>query len=270
MAGRRSRFLAACFVAGCAFLHLPILWVILHSFNESRLVTVWAGFSLRWWRELPRNEAMLDAAWLSVQIAAVNACVAAILGTMLAFALVRGGRFRGRSLLEAMAAAPLAMPEIVLGASLLLLFVAAERVLGWPARGFSTVAAAHITLSLAYVAVVVRARLLDVDRSLEEAAQDLGAKPAAVFFSVTLPLIAPAVLAGWLLAFTLSLDDLVLTQFVAGPATQTLPMQIYASVRLGVSPQVNVLATVLILAVAAALAVSGLALRRRGGGSRRR
>ena len=248
---------------GYAFLYLPVLLLIIYSFNESRLVTVWAGFSTKWYGELLRNQQLLDAAWLSVRIAAVNASIALVLGTLAANALVRHGRFRGRMGFELLLTAPLVMPDVIIGLSLLLLFVALQQSLGWPpGRGFTTISIAHITFSMAYVAVIVRARLARMDRSLEEAAMDLGARPLKVYLSITLPLIAPALLAGWLLAFTLSLDDLVIASFVSGPGSTTLPMLVYASVRMGVSPQINALATIIVALVSLAVVIAGLTMRR--------
>ncbi len=249
---------------GYAFLYVPVLLLVVYSFNESRLVTVWSGFSTKWYGELLRNRQLLDAAWLSVRIAAVNATFAVILGTLAANALVRHGRFRGRAGFELLLTAPLVMPDVIIGLSLLLLFVAMQQTIGWPSgRGFTTITIAHITFSMAYVAVVVRARLAQMDRSLEEAAMDLGARPLTVYLSITLPLIAPALLSGWLLAFTLSLDDLVIASFVAGPGSTTLPMVVYASVRMGVSPQINALATIIVALVSLAVIVAGISLRGR-------
>jgi putrescine transport system permease protein len=261
MGRARLRLLFGVLAFGYAFLYLPILSVIVYSFNESRLVTVWAGFSLRWWRAVLDNEVLLEAAWLSLRIAFVNACAATVLGTIAGFALARRPRFGGRTLFATLVAAPMVMPEVVMGIAMLLLFVGLERLTGWPERGFLTIVIAHVTFSLAFVAVIVQSRLRDFDRSLEEAAMDLGARPIRVFFSITLPLILPAVVAGWLLAFTLSVDDLILTQFVAGPSSETLPMQIYSSIRLGVNPQINVLATVLVLLVTAVVGTAALLLR---------
>lgn len=247
---------------GLAFLYIPVLLVIVYSFNASREVTVWAGFSTRWYAELMHNRQLLDAAWLSVRIAATNASFAVILGTLAANALVRHGRFRGRTGFQLLLTAPLVMPEVITGLSLLLLFVAMEATIGWPdGRGFTTLTIAHITFSTAYVAVVVRSRLAQMDRSLEEAAMDLGARPLRVYLSITLPLIAPALLSGWLLAFTLSLDDLVISSFVAGPGSTTLPMVIYSSVRRGVSPQINALATLVVLIVSVAVIIAAFSLR---------
>jgi len=249
---------------GYAFLYVPVLSLIVFSFNESRLVTVWSGFSVKWYRELLHNRQLLEAAWLSVRIAATNATFAVILGTLAANALTRHGRFRGRTGLELLLTAPLVMPDVIIGLSLLLLFVAMQQAVGWPGgRGFTTVTIAHITFSLAYVAVVVRARLAQLDPSLEQAAMDLGARPLSVYRQITLPLIAPALLSGWLLAFTLSLDDLVIASFVSGPGSTTLPMVVYASVRMGVSPEINALATLIVLFVAIAVGVASLSF---GGG----
>jgi len=254
---------------GYAFLYVPVLLLIIYSFNESRLVTVWSGFSTKWYGELIHNRQLLDAAWLSVRIATVNATFAVVLGTLAANALVRHGRFRGRTGFELLLTAPLVMPDVIIGLSLLLLFVAMEQVIGWPAgRGFTTIAIAHITFSMAYVAVVVRSRLGQMDRSLEEAAMDLGARPFGVYLRITLPLIAPALISGWLLAFTLSLDDLVIASFVAGPGSTTLPMVIYSSVRMGVSPQINALATIIVAVVSLAVVIAGISLRRRPAGGR--
>jgi putrescine transport system permease protein len=248
---RRSRLVTALMVGGFLFLYLPIVLLVVFSFNESRLVTVWGGFSTRWYGELFRNEQILGAAWLSFKIAAMNATGATVLGTLAGLALARFGRFRGRPLLTGLATAPLVMPEVITGLSLLLLFVAMEQLIGWPAgRGITTITIAHMTFSMAYVTVVVQSRLATLDESLEEAAMDLGGRPAKVFFLITLPIILPAVLAGWLLAFTLSWDDLVITSFVTGPGSSTLPIVIFSKVRLGVSPDINALATLLIVAVA--------------------
>jgi putrescine transport system permease protein len=256
--GRRSRFVTSMMVAGFLFLYLPIVLMIVFSFNESRLVTVWAGFSTKWYGELFRNEQILGAAWLSFKIAAMNATGATILGTLTGLALARFGQFRGRPLLTVLATAPLVMPEVITGLSLLLLFVAMEQLIGWPeGRGITTITIAHMTFSMAYVTVIVQSRLSTLDESLEEAAMDLGARPAKVFFLITLPIIIPAILAGWLLAFTLSWDDLVITSFVTGPGSSTLPIVIFSKVRLGVSPDINALATILVLIVAIGTAAFG-------------
>lgn len=259
----RARFAFGVLAFGYAFLYLPIALVIVYSFNESRLVTVWSGFSFKWWQALFANEAMLQAAWLSLRIAFVSATLAAVIGLAAGYALVRARRFPGRTLFGSLVVAPMVMPEVVMGISMLLLFVGAERLAGGPDRGFLTIAIAHITFSIAFVAIVVQARLSDFDRSLEEAAMDLGATPWVTFRTITLPLLLPAVGSGWLLAFTLSLDDLILTQFVAGAQSQTLPMRVYSSVRLGVDPQINVLATVVVMVAACALILSGWLTRRK-------
>jgi len=261
----KSRFplLMTILVFGYAFLYGPILSLIIYSFNESRLVTVWGGWSTKWYGELLQNQAILDAAGLSLKIAAVSATFAMILGTLAALALVRFKRFKGRNVLGVMVAAPLVMPEVILGLSLLLLFVAMDDLMGWPSgRGQTTIILAHMTFAMAYVAVVVRSRIAHLDQSLEEAAMDLGAKPIKVFFTITLPIIAPALAAGWLLAFTLSLDDLVVASFVSGPGATTLPMVVYSSVRLGVSPQINALATLIVVFVGIAVAIAGYVMYR--------
>ena len=235
---------------GFGFLYVPILILVIYSFNESKLVTVWGGFSTRWYVELFQDTQILDAAKLSLQIAASSATIALILGVAAAMTLVRFRWFRGRTWLAGMVAAPLVMPEVITGLSLLLLFVALDNWLGWPSgRGVTTIVLAHATFGMAFVAVIVQARLRDMDRTLEEAAMDLGARPATVFLTVTLPTIAPALVAAWLLAFTLSLDDLVIASFVSGPGSSTLPMVVFSKVRLGISPDINALATLMILVV---------------------
>ncbi|MBN9491431.1 MAG: ABC transporter permease subunit [Alphaproteobacteria bacterium] len=258
----RARFPLAVLCFGYAFLYVPIALVIAYSFNASQLVTVWAGFSLQWWRALLHNEAMLSAAWLSLRIALVSATLSALLGLAAGYVLARVARFPGRLLFGGLVIAPMVMPEVVMGISMLLLFVGSQQFLGGPDRGFITIVIAHTTFSLSFVAIVVQARLTDFDRSLEEAAMDLGATPWTTFLTVTLPLIAPAIGSGWLLAFTLSIDDLIMTQFVAGAATQTLPMRVYSSVRLGVDPQINVLATIIVAVAAVALMISARLTRR--------
>jgi putrescine transport system permease protein len=265
---RRSAILVPSMLAfGFAFLYLPILSMIGFSFNASRLVTVWDAVhspTLKWYVALFQNHQIIDAAWLSVRIAVMNACGAVVLGTMAGFALVRFGQFRGRGLLSTLITAPLVLPEIITGLSLLLLFVSMEQLIGWPGRrGIATITIAHISFSIAYVAVIVQARLIGFDESLEEAALDLGARPAQVFRRITLPLISPALVSGWLLSFTLSWDDVVISQFVAGPGSSTLPMVIFSKVRLGVSPDVNALATLMVLLVAIGVVVSSLLLQRR-------
>lgn len=263
MIRHRPIFVPTMLILGFLFLYIPILSLIVFSFNESRLVTVWGGFSTKWYAALFQNEQVLGAAWLSFKIAAMNATGATILGTLAGLALARFGRFRGRPLLTGIATAPLVMPEVITGLSLLLMFVAMEQAFGWPAgRGITTITIAHMTFSMAYVTVVVQSRLSTLDESLEEAAMDLGARPAKVFFLITLPIILPAILAGWLLAFTLSWDDLVITSFVTGPGSSTLPVVIFSKVRLGVSPDINALATILVLIVAVGIAIAGIYMQR--------
>lgn len=258
MSRRLSPFLAAMLALGFAFLYGPIVSVIVYSFNASRLVTVWAGFSTRWYGALMANDQIKDAALTSLEIALIAATGALVLGTLAGFALARYRRFVGRTLFGALITGPLVMPDVIVGLSLLLLFVALEQATGWPhGRGVPTIVMAHVTMGMAYVSVVVEARLAAFDRSLEEAALDLGAKPWKVFAAITLPLIAPALVAGWLLAFTLSLDDLVVASFTTGPSATTLPMVIFSSVRLGLSPQINALATILLVVVAAAVLIAG-------------
>ena len=248
---------------GFVFLYVPILSMVFFSFNSSKLVTVWAGFSTKWYVELFHDSQMLNAAKLSIKIASLNATGAVILGTVAGLVLARFGRFKGRTLLSGMTTAPLVMPEVITGLSLLLLFVAMEQIFHWPeGRGITTIVIAHITFSMAYVTVVVQSRLSTLDESLEEAAMDLGAKPAKVFFLITLPIIMPAILAGWLLAFTLSWDDLVITSFVNGPGSSTLPVLIFSKVRLGVSPDINALATILVLIVAIGIVTAGILMQR--------
>ena len=260
---QRSTFVLLALGFGFAFLYLPIALVVAYSFNDSRLVTVWGGFSLRWYGVLFRSGDVLDAALLSLRIAAVSATVASVLGTLAGYALARMGRFRGRLLFTALVSAPLVLPEVITGLSLLLLFVSLQQAVGWPsARGAATIAIGHITFSTAYVAVIVRSRLANVDTSLEEAAMDLGGRPLRVLFDVTLPLAAPAIVSAWLLAFTLSLDDLVIASFVSGPGATTLPMLIFSKVRLGVTPDVNALAAIAIALVGIGVAVAGWILRR--------
>jgi putrescine transport system permease protein len=254
---RRSYFVLSALAFGYAFLYVPLVSVIIYSFNDSRLATVWGGFSTRWYGELLRNEEVLDAAALSLQVAFSTATLATILGTMAGMALARFGRFRGRTVFTGMITSPLVMPEVITGLSLLLLFVSLQQLIGWPAqRGFSTITIAHTTFAMAYVTVVVQSRLVGMDESLEEAAMDLGGRPLRVVFDITLPLIAPAMVAGWLLAFTLSLDDLVIASFVSGPGGSTLPMVIFSKVKLGVTPDINALATVIIAVVSLGVLVA--------------
>ena len=264
---RRPLLLPALLGLGYTFLYLPIAVLVVYSFNASRLVTVWGGLSTKWYLELAHDQRFLDAGWLSLRVAVASATGALVIGTLAAVALVRFGRFRGRPLFSALVAAPLVMPEVIMGLALLLTFVALEQAFGWPAgRGFLTVVIAHTTLATAYVTVVVRSRLAQMDRSLEEAAMDLGARPVKVFAVITLPLIAPALAGGWLLAFTLSLDDVVVSQFVTGPGTTTLPIAVFSSVRLGVSPEINALGTLIVAAVAVIILAAARLLGRKKGG----
>lgn len=238
---RFSAFNAVSLTLGFAFLYIPMMILVIYSFNASKLVTVWAGFSTKWYGELMQNEAFLDAAWVTIKVAVVSSTLATLLGTMAAYVLVRAGRFSGRTLFSGMIYAPLVMPEVITGLSLLLLFIG----IGLD-RGVFTIVLAHTTFAMCYVSVVVSSRLVSFDRSLEEAALDLGATPFDAFRLVTLPIIAPAVISGWLLAFTLSLDDLVIASFTAGPSATTLPIKIFSAVRLGVSPEINALSTIMI------------------------
>jgi putrescine transport system permease protein len=255
MASRRlSRFNIASLTLGLAFLYLPIVILVIYSFNASRLVTVWGGWSLRWYHEFFNDEAMIEAAWMSVRVAAASATAATLLGTLAAVALSRGEGFRGRTLFSGMLYAPLVMPEVITGLSLLLLFVALNA-----ERGFWTVVVAHTTLTMCFVAVVVQARLGSLDRSLEEAAMDLGCDPVRAFLMVTLPLIVPSIAAGWMLAFTLSLDDLVIASFTTGPGSATLPIRIYSEVRLGVKPEINAICTLVIALIGVVIIVASLA-----------
>ena len=263
----RGVFSRSALVLGLVFLYVPILSMIVYSFNNSRLVTVWDAAhspTLKWYGVLLSDGEVLDAAWLSLRVAVCAATASTILGTLAGMALARFGAFRGRSLLVGMTTAPIVMPEVISGLSLLLLFVALEQAIGWPrGMGALTITLAHISFCMAYVTVVIQSRLAGFDESLEEAAQDLGARPAKVFWRITLPLILPAVLAGWLLAFTLSWDDLVISQFVAGPGSSTLPMVIFSKVRLGVSPDVNALATLMVSVVASGVVAATVWMRHR-------
>jgi putrescine transport system permease protein len=245
----------AALALGLAFLYLPIAILVIYSFNDSRLVTVWAGASLRWYRALLNDSAMLDAAWVSLRVAFLSATAATVLGTLAALALTQ--RFRGKLLFSGMIYAPLVMPEVITGLALLLLFVAVEI-----DRGFWTIVIAHTTLTLCFVAVVVQSRLITFDKSLQEAAMDLGCPPLRTFLTITLPLIWPAVASGWMLAFALSLDDLVLASFVTGPGATTLPLRIYSEVRLGVKPEINAICTIMIAVVAVGLITASLLTKR--------
>ena len=241
MRSRFSWFNATAITLGFAFLYIPILLLVIYSFNESKLVTVWGGWSTKWYGSLLENQSLKDAAWVTIRVAFLSATVATALGTLAAITLVRIGRFPGRTLFSGMIFAPLVMPEVITGLSLLLLFVALDL-----DRGFWTITIAHITFTMCFAAVVVQARLADFDKSVEEAAMDLGATPINTFFQVTLPIIAPSVISAWLLSFTLSLDDLVIASFTTGPGATTLPMKIYSQVRLGVTPEINAISTILI------------------------
>jgi putrescine transport system permease protein len=248
-----SRFNIASLAFGLAFLYLPIVILVIYSFNASRLVTVWGGWSLRWYTAFFNDQAMLDAAWMSFRVAASSATLATLLGTLAAVALSRGAGFRGRMLFSSMLYAPLVMPEVITGLSLLLLFVALNA-----ERGFWTVMIAHTTLTLCFVAVVVQSRLGSLDRSIEEAAMDLGCDPVRAFVAVTLPLILPAILAGWMLAFTLSLDDLVIATFTTGPGSETLPIRIYSEVKLGVKPEINAICALVVAGVTLVIVAASL------------
>ena len=254
---RMSWFNVTALTLGFAFLYIPILILVIYSFNESKLVTVWAGFSVKWYGELFQNQAFLNAAWMTLKVGVLSSTAATVLGTMAAYVMVRGGRFFGRTLFSGMIYAPLVMPEVITGLSLLLLFIA----IGMD-RGVMTIVLAHTTFSMCYVSVVISSRLVSFDQSLEEAALDLGCTPFDAFKSVTLPIIAPAVISGWLLAFTLSLDDLVIASFAAGPSSTTLPIKIYSAVRLGVSPEINALSTIMIGIVAFGVITASLVSKR--------
>lgn len=235
---------------GYLFLYLPILLLVIYSFNESRLVTVWSGFSTKWYAALLQDDELLNAAWLSVRIAVLTATASVIIGTLAGFVIARFGRFRGLTLFSALINAPLIMPEVIIGISMLLLFVQMQQLIGWPAgRGLLTIWIGHATLCVSYVAIIVQSRVRELDRSLEEAAMDLGATPFRIFFSITLPLISQALIAGWLLSFTLSLDDLVLSAFLSGPGSSTLPLVVFSRVKLGLNPEMNALATIFIVLV---------------------
>lgn len=262
---KQSRFPLVVLLFGYAFLYAPIALLVAYSFNASRLVTVWAGFSTRWYVELLEDDTFLDAARLSFEVAAVSATLALLLGTLAAMVLVRYKKFSGQGLFGFLLGVPLVLPDVVIGLALLLAFVAAGNAIGWPSeRGAATIVIAHATIATAYVAVVVRARLSELECCFEEAALDLGARPFTVFWRVTIPLLAPALLAGWLLAFTLSLDDVVVAQFVTGPGATTLPMEIFSSVRLGLSPKINALGTLLVGAATAAVWIAWRLSQRRG------
>jgi putrescine transport system permease protein len=259
---RNSPLLLAILFVGIAILYIPILVLITYSFNASPLVNVWGGFSTAWYGQLLHNRQVLEAALLSVEVGFVASTGAVIMGTLAAIALIRFSAFPGRLLLTGMVNAPLVMPEIITGITQLLLFVSMLQLLSWPHRGFTTIVIAHVAFCMAYVTVTVQSRLQSADRSLEEAAMDLGASPARAFIDITLPIIAPALLSSWLLSFTLSLDDLVISSFVSGPGAGTLPMVIYSKVKLGVSPDINALASLIICTVGVCVIVAGVLMRR--------
>lgn len=263
MNARRSRFLFSALCFGFAFLYIPIILMMIYSFNYSKLVPVWGGFSTRWYTTLFESEDVWNATLLSLKIALLNATFATLLGTLAGIALARIHRFRGRTLFTGMISAPLVMPEVITGLSLLLLFITLNQTIGWPAtRGITTITIAHITFSMAFVAIIIQSRLAGTGQDLEEAALDLGAKPFRVLWDITLPQLAPGMVAGWLLSFTLSLDDLVIASFVSGPGATTLPMLIYSRIRLGLRPDINALATIIILTVTIGVLIAGFIMIR--------
>ncbi len=260
---RRPIFLISCLAFGFAFFYVPILSMMAFSFNKSRLATVWGGFSFQWYGRLFKNDQVIDAAILSIQIAVVSATMATILGTMAGIALARFRRFRGRTLFSGLVTAPLIMPEVITGISSLMLFILMAEWIGWPGkRGFTTVTIAHITFSMTYVTTIVQSRLSSADIAIEEAAADLGSRPWQVMKDITIPIISPAILAGWLLAFTISLDDVVITNFTTGPGATTLPILVWSKVKLGVTPDINALATIIVLTVAAGVTIAGIIMAR--------
>jgi len=260
---RSPVFLISVLCFGFAFFYIPILSMIFFSFNESRLATVWGGFSTKWYVALWKNKQVMTALILSVQIALLSATFATILGTMAGVALARFRKFRGRTFFSGMVNAPLIMPEVITGISMLMLFILMAETVGWPgARGFTTITLAHITFAMVYVTTIVHSRMLSADRSIEEAAMDLGSRPWQVMRDVTLPVISPAILSGWLLAFTISLDDVVISSFVTGPGYTTLPLLIWSKVKLGVTPDINALATIIVVTVAVVVAVAGTVMAR--------
>lgn len=260
---RRSTFLISVMVFGFAFFYIPILSMIVYSFNASRLATVWGGFSTKWYVALFTNDKVIDALILSLKIALVSATIATILGTMSGIVLARYTKFRGRTLFSGLVTAPLIMPEVITGISLLIFFILLGDWIGWPAsRGFTTITLAHITFSAVFVTTIVHARMLQADRAIEEAAMDLGSRPWQVMFDITLPVISPAILSGWLLAFTISLDDVVITAFTTGPGSTTLPLLIWSKVKLGVTPDINALATLMVVTVGLGVIAAGIILNR--------
>jgi putrescine transport system permease protein len=260
---RLSWFIILMMVLGYAFLYGPIVSLVIYSFNAGKLVTVWSGFSSRWYGALMHDDLVISAFFLSLRIAVISSTIATILGTIAGYVLARFGRFRGRTALSGMVTAPLVMPEVITGLSMLLLFVSMEQLIGWPSkRGFLTITIAHITFTMSYISVVMQSRFSTLDASLEEAAQDLGARPLKVFFVITLPIVTPAIVSGWLLAFTISMDDYVITSFNSGPGFNTLPMVIFSKVRLGLNPEINALATLVISVVATGVIISTIYLAR--------
>jgi putrescine transport system permease protein len=260
---RSPVFLISVLCFGFAFLYIPILSMIVYSFNASRLATVWGGFSTKWYVSLLSNKQVIDALILSIKIAVVSATFATILGTMAGIALARIRRFRGRILFSGLVTAPLIMPEVITGISSLIFFILMAEWIGWPGqRGFTTITLAHITFSMVFVTTIVQARMVQADRAIEEAAMDLGSRPWQVLFDVTLPVIRPAILSGWLLAFTISLDDVVITTFTTGPGATTLPLLIWSKVKLGVTPDINALATLMVVTVGLGVIVAGIVLNR--------
>jgi putrescine transport system permease protein len=260
---RKPVFLITMLAFGFAFFYIPILSMIVYSFNDSRLATVWGGFSTKWYVSLWSNKQVMAALWLSLKIAFISASIATILGTMAGIALARFTRFRGRVLFSGLVTAPLIMPEVITGISSLMFFIMLAEWVGWPAqRGFTTITLAHITFSMVFVTTVVQARMVQADRAIEEAAMDLGSRPWQVLFDVTLPVIFPAVMSGWLLAFTISLDDVVITSFTTGPGATTLPLLIWSKVKLGVTPDINALATLMVLVVGTGVLLAGIIMNR--------
>ena len=260
---RRPIFLLSVLCFGFAFFYIPILSMIVYSFNVSRLATVWGGFSMKWYGVLFSNGQVLAALKLSVTIALISATTATILGTMAGMALTRMGKFKGRTFFSGMVTAPLIMPDVITGISMLIFFILLGQYLGWPGqRGFATITLAHITFSMVYVTTIIQARLSEHDRAIEEAAMDLGSKPWQVLFDITLPVIFPAILSGWLLAFTISLDDVVITTFTSGPGYTTLPLLIWSKVKLGVTPDINALATLIVIVVGTCVAIAGVVMSR--------
>ncbi len=260
---RRPTFLISVMIFGFAFFYIPILSMIVYSFNASRLATVWGGFSTKWYVALFTNDKVIDALILSLKIALVSATIATILGTMSGIVLARYTKFRGRTLFSGLVTAPLIMPEVITGISLLIFFILLGDWIGWPAsRGFTTITLAHITFSAVFVTAIVHARMLQADRAIEEAAMDLGSRPWQVMFDITLPVISPAILSGWLLAFTISLDDVVITAFTTGPGSTTLPLLIWSKVKLGVTPDINALATLMVVTVGLGVVAAGIIMNR--------